>query len=227
MTPAVDPAAFRSDLLAHFDRNKRDLPWRMDRTPYRVMVSELMLQQTRVETVLPYYARWLEQFPTFEALAAASVDDVLRAWKGLGYYARARNLHKAAQVVRDRYQGVLPEDPAELRALPGVGEYTTGALASIVFGVAIPAVDGNVKRVLARLFDEATPSPKWLRAVAGDLVDPERPGDFNEAMMELGATVCTPRAPRCGDCPVRPHCFAYQRDTVLERPSPRRRPPRT
>ena len=216
-------AAFRAALLAHFDASRRALPWRVGRTPYRVMVSEFMLQQTRVETVIPYYERWMRRFPDFDALAGAEVDDVILEWKGLGYYSRARNLHRAAQVVRERYGGRLPADPDELRTLPGVGEYTAGAVASIAFGRAVPAVDGNVKRVLARLLDLERPAAGRLRREAARLVDPERPGDFNEAMMELGATVCTPRSPGCAECPVARWCRARMAGTVGERPGRGRR----
>ena len=213
-----DAAAFRAALLAHFDAGRRALPWRIGRTPYRVMVSEFMLQQTRVETVVPYYERWMRRFPDWDALADAKVDDVILQWKGLGYYSRARNLHRAARLVRERYGGRLPADPGELRTLPGVGEYTAGAVASIAFGRAVPAVDGNVRRVLARVLDRADPSQALLRREAARLVDPDRPGDFNEAMMELGATVCTPRAPRCAECPVARWCRARMAGTVGERP---------
>ena len=220
-----DPEDFRRALLDHFDRRRRPLPWRRGRTPYRVMVSEFMLQQTRAETVIPYYDRWLRRFPGWDALADAPADDVLLAWKGLGYYRRARSLHRTAMIVRERYGGRLPEDPAELRTLPGVGEYTAGAVASIAFGLPVPAVDGNVRRVLSRLMDVGDPTTTLLRDEATRLLDPERPGDFNEAMMELGATVCTPRSPRCGDCPVRPHCIADKAGTVSDRPLARRRRP--
>ena len=184
-----------------------------------------MLQQTRAETVIPYYDRWLRRFPGWDALADASADDVLLAWKGLGYYRRAQRLHRTAMIVRERYDGRLPEDPAELRTLPGVGEYTAGAVASIAFGLPVPAVDGNVKRVLSRLMDVGDPTAALLRDEATRLLDPERPGDFNEAMMELGATVCTPRSPRCADCPVRPHCSADKAGTVGDRPLVRQRRP--
>ena len=220
-----DPETFRRALLDHFDRRRRSLPWRRGRTPYRVMVSEFMLQQTRAETVIPYYDRWLRRFPGWDALADASADDVLLAWKGLGYYRRAQRLHRTAMIVRERYDGRLPEDPAELRTLPGVGEYTAGAVASIAFGLPVPAVDGNVKRVLSRLMDVGDPTAALLRDEATRLLDPERPGDFNEAMMELGAIVCTPRAPRCDDCPVRPHCSANKAGTVADRPLVRQRRP--
>ena len=220
-----DPEGFRRTLLDHFDRRRRPLPWRRGRTPYRVMVSEFMLQQTRAETAVPYYDRWLRRFPDWDALADAPADDVMLAWKGLGYYRRAQNLHRTAMIVRERYDGRLPEDPVELRTLPGVGEYTAGAVASIAFGLPVPAVDGNVKRVLSRLMDVGEPTAALLRDEATRLLDPERPGDFNEAMMELGATVCTPRTPRCADCPVRPHCMADKAGTVSDRPLVRRRRP--
>lgn len=189
------------------------------------MVSEFMLQQTRVETVIPYYGRWLARFPDWRTLADASDDEVLLEWKGLGYYGRARNLHRTATVVCERFGGRLPEDPRELRTLPGVGEYTAGAVASIAFGQTVPAVDGNVRRVLSRLLDVGDPTPARLRDEAARLIDPDRPGDFNEALMELGATVCTPRSPRCGDCPVGDECGALAAGTVTERPlrSARRR----
>jgi A/G-specific adenine glycosylase len=179
-----------------------------------------MLQQTRVETVMGYYGPWLERFPDVETLARASLDDVLLQWQGLGYYRRARNLHRAAAVVRERHDGRLPVGYAALRALPGVGEYTAGAVASIVFGEAVPAVDGNVRRVLARLFDESEPSPGWLRAVASRLVDFGRPGDWNQALMDLGATTCTPRTPDCARCPVAEWCDARARGTQAGRPAP-------
>ena len=219
----IDLPAFRNALLEHFDRTRRSLPWRSERTPYRVMVSEFMLQQTRVETVIPYYERWLRRFPGWGALAEAGEDEVLRAWAGLGYYRRARNLHSAARVVWEQFGGELPEDHEALRRLPGVGEYTAGAVASIVFGRAVPAVDGNVRRVLCRLFDLEAPTAGRLREEAAALVDPGRPGDFNEALMELGATVCTPGTPGCGVCPVREWCGARVAGTVGQRPARRPR----
>lgn len=180
-----------------------------------------MLQQTRVETVIPYYQRWLARFPDWRSLAGASDDEVLLAWKGLGYYGRARNLHRTAQVVCERFGGRLPQDPHDLRSLPGVGEYTAGAVASIAFGTAAPAVDGNVRRVLSRLLDVGDPTPAQLRDEATRLIDPDRPGDFNEALMELGATICTPRSPRCDVCPVGDECGALAAGTVAKRPLPR------
>lgn len=220
----VDAERFRSALLDHFDRTRRPLPWRTDRTPYRVLVSEFMLQQTRAETVLPYYARWLRRFPSWDALAAASADDVVREWQGLGYYARARNLHRAAQIVRARFGGRLPAEPHALMELPGVGEYTAAAVASIVHGRAVAAVDGNVRRVVARLLDAADPPASKVRRTAERLLDPRRAGDFNEAMMELGATLCRPGNPRCGACPVAAFCRARAAGTAARRPVRRRRP---
>lgn len=218
-------ASIRRRLLEFFDREKRDLPWRGESDPYRVWVSEVMLQQTRVDTAIPYYERWLALFPDVEALAAAGRDEVLEAWAGLGYYSRARNLHDAARVVRDRLDGRVPDTAADLRALPGVGLYVSGAVASIAFGRAEPAVDGNARRVLARLFDLAAPTERELRALATRLVPAERPGDFNQAVMELGATICLPRSPRCRQCPVATLCRARRRGTVALRPAPRRRAP--
>ena len=186
-----------------------------------MLVSEFMLQQTRVETVAPYYEKWLKRFPGFGALADAPLDEVMLAWKGLGYYSRARNLRQTAQMVRDNHGGELPEDPVALRTLPGIGEYTAGAVASIAFGRRVAAVDGNVRRVLARLLDLPHPTPAQLRRAAARLLDPDRPGDHNEAMMELGATICTPRAPRCGECPVAASCAALAAGTVSRRPAPR------
>jgi A/G-specific adenine glycosylase len=221
--PPDSYAELRRVLLAHYDEHQRRLPWRGETDPYRILVSEVMLQQTRVQTVVGYYEAWLSRFPDLESLAAADVDDVLEAWEGLGYYRRARNLHRTAQVVRERPDGSLPSGYEALRELPGVGEYTAGALASIAFGEVVPAPDGNVRRVLARLFDEPQPRPAWLREAAAALVDPERPGDWNQALMELGATVCTPRAPRCGACPLVAWCAANARGVQEERPVATRR----
>ena len=178
-----------------------------------------MLQQTRVDVVIPYYERWLALFPTVHALAGAGSDDVIRAWEGLGYYSRARNLHRAAGIVRERYAGRVPADLDALRALPGIGDYTAGAIASIAYGVPAPAVDGNVRRVLCRLLDEADPAPGRLRAAAAALVPRRRAGDFNQSLMELGATVCTPTRPACRRCPLSAMCRANAKGTQLERPA--------
>jgi len=219
------PADLRDALLAHYDRHARPLPWRADTDPYRVWVSEVMLQQTRVETVVPYYQAWMRRFPTLETLADAPEEAVLKAWEGLGYYRRARNLARGARVVRERFGGRLPADVGDLRSIPGVGEYTAGAVASIAFGRPEPAVDGNVRRVLARLCDRPEPTAGWLRDTASTLVCPERPGDFNQALMELGATLCTPRRPACGDCPWSGWCRARAAGTQEARPLPGRRAP--
>ena len=212
-------------VLERFDEHRRDLPWRRTADPYAIWVSEVMLQQTRVETVVPYYQRWLERFPTVAALAGAATDDVLREWQGLGYYSRARNLQRAARLVRERHGGRLPRDPSALRELPGVGEYTAGAVASIAYGARVPAVDGNVRRVLARVYDLERPTAAELRRRADDLVPPDRPGDFNQALMELGATICTPRAPSCPHCPLAAWCQARRLGVQEQRPVPRPRGP--
>jgi A/G-specific adenine glycosylase len=218
-----DTDAIRRALLDYFDGSARSLPWRGSSDPYAIWVSEVMAQQTRIDTVIPYYERWMARFPDIAALAGADTDDVLRHWQGLGYYGRARNLHTAARVVRERHGGELPSSYDDLLDLPGVGEYTAGAVSSIAFGVRAPAVDGNVRRVLARLYDEARPSAAWLRRRAAALVPGDRPGDFNQALMELGARVCTPRAPRCAVCPVAAHCDARANGTELDRPLPKPR----
>lgn len=221
-------ASLRRSLLAWYDAQRRELPWRAAAgeaaDPYRVWLSEVMLQQTRVETVKGYYARWLERFPTLAALAAAPLDEVLKAWEGLGYYSRARNFHRAAREVVARYGGRVPDEPAAFRALPGVGRYTAGAVMSIAFGRAEPLVDGNVRRVFARWLDAPQPKDAALWRLAAALVAGERPGDLNQAVMELGATVCTPQRPRCSACPVRAHCAAHAAGTQEARPA--RRPAR-
>jgi len=214
---------FSRKLLAWYARHKRALPWRDEPDPYRIWVSEIMLQQTQVETVIPYYQRWLARFPSVTALAAAPLHDVLAAWEGLGYYSRARNLHRAAQMVATERGGALPHTLAELLALPGIGRYTAGAIASIAFGVDAPVLDGNVKRVLARAFniqsDVKSPAgAKEMWALAGSLVPPGKAGDYNQALMDLGATVCTPRAPACERCPVRTLCAARRLGVQLQRP---------
>lgn len=213
--PIAGLRSFRTRLLRWYRANRRSLPWRSSRDPYRIWLSEIMLQQTRVETVMPYYARFLERFPTVADLAAAPLDDVLRLWAGLGYYSRARNLHAAArQVVRD-HAARFPTDFATLQTLPGVGRYTAAAVASIAAGEAVAVVDGNVKRVLARLCAmsgsvDAPATVERLWTIAQTLIDPRSPGDFNQAMMELGATICVPRSPVCATCPVHRDCLAVR-----------------
>ncbi len=213
---------FRLALLAFFDTQSRNLPWRADSDPYRVLVSEFMLQQTRVDTVIPYFERWMERFPDAASLAAAEQEEVLGEWQGLGYYSRARNLHRAVREVEERWDGHFPSDPDVLRSLPGVGRYTSGAVASIAFGAVVPAVDGNVRRVMARLADAPAPSAGELDEWTGSLVDPLRPGDFNQALMELGATVCTPRSPDCVECPVSAFCMSRIAGSQEARPTPKR-----
>lgn len=205
--------AMSEALLAWHRPDQRGLPWRGRNDPYAVWVSEIMLHQTRSTTVIPYYHRFLERFPTLQALAAASIDDLLKAWEGLGYYARARNLHEAARRVVAQHGGEVPTNLAALLALPGIGRYTAGAILSIGFGLDAPVVDGNVTRVLARVFDIDRPTADGpvrsaLWRLAEWLLPAGRAGGFNEALMDLGATVCTPRSPRCAECPWRPWCRA-------------------
>ncbi|OPY84266.1 MAG: putative A/G-specific adenine glycosylase YfhQ [Syntrophus sp. PtaU1.Bin208] len=201
-------------LLSWYDKNKRLLPWRTTVDPYAIWLSEIMLQQTQVEAVIPYYRRFLEQFPTIQELARAPLEAVLKAWENMGYYSRARNLHAAARLVMDSHGGQLPENPAELRALPGIGPYTAGAILSIAFGKPLPAVDGNVKRVLSRLFAVDRPldvgsTQQFISALAEKLVPIKEPGLFNSALMELGALVCRPGIPQCTRCPLTSICLAH------------------
>jgi A/G-specific adenine glycosylase len=201
---ATKLASIRRKLLNWYDKHRRDLPWRRTGDPYAIWISETMLQQTQVATVLPYYEKFLRAFPTIEALDRATRERVLRAWSGLGYYRRAENLKKAARQIRRVHGGALPREFGALSQLPGIGEYTAGALMSIAFHQRHAAVDGNVRRVLGRLF--ALSDPKQLHAIAGALVPRARPGDFNQALMELGATLCTPRDAQCEQCPLSANC---------------------
>ncbi len=200
-----DLPAFRRALLSWYRRHRRDLPWRRTRDPYRIWVSEIMLQQTRVAAVLEHYRMFLKRFPDLRALATASESAVLAAWSGLGYYRRARMLHRCAQEIVSNNRSKFPHDPDTLRALPGIGRYTAGAIASIAFDQPIAVVDGNVERVVQRMVG-ATLSQREIWARAQELVSQSRPGDFNQAMMELGAMVCTPKQPKCGACQVRKWC---------------------
>lgn len=207
------PAHVRSQLLDWYAADHRDLPWRRTHDPYRILVAEYLLQRTRIKTGLPYYERFIARFPTARELAKASLDDVLAAWEGLGFYGRARRLHAAAQVIVDRHAGEVPASFEALAGLPGIGPYTAGAVGSIAFGLSVPAVDGNVTRVLARLFrihEDVTKreTAMRIRDLAARLVPPDRPGMFNQALMELGATVCTPTAPACPACPLEDLCLA-------------------
>jgi A/G-specific adenine glycosylase len=206
---------FAGQLLAWYDRHRRVLPWRAptgQRTePYAVWLSEIMLQQTTIAAVIPYFLRFLDRWPTVADLAAAPLDDVLTEWAGLGYYARARNLHACAKTVVERHAGIFPADRAALQALPGVGDYTSGAISAIAFDIPAAAIDGNAERALSRLFAIETPMPAAkpeLRRIGESLVPPDRPGDFAQALMDLGATICTPRKPSCVLCPWRESCQA-------------------
>jgi A/G-specific adenine glycosylase len=224
------PEVFSIRLLNWYAEHARQLPWRGDPDPYKVWISEMMLQQTRVGTVIPYYLRWIERFPSIPALAAASEQDVLSAWEGLGYYSRARNLHRAAQVMMEKYSGQLPDDVQELQRLPGIGRYTAAAIASIAFGRDEPALDGNIRRVLSRLFDVSLParSPageKRLWELAGAHLPPGRAGDYNQALMDLGASICTPRSPACTRCPLAELCQARLLGVQEERPVMEPKPP--
>jgi A/G-specific adenine glycosylase len=222
-SPGPEPAQLHRRLLAWYDRHGRDLPWRRTRDPYPVWLSEVMLQQTRVATAEPYYHSFLDRFPTVAALARARPADVLAAWAGLGYYRRARHLHEAARTVVREHRGRVPDDPEAFRRLPGVGRYTAGAVLSICFDRPLAVLDGNVARVLSRVYalpgsirDPRGAARLW--ALADSLVPMRRPGDWNQAMMELGATMCVPRAPRCGECPIRTQCRALALGRVAEFP---------
>jgi A/G-specific adenine glycosylase len=217
-----------SRLLAWWDTGHADYPWRRNRDPYAIWVAEIMLQQTQVLTVIPYYERWLGEFPTIQTLAKASLDEVLRVWQGLGYYSRARNMHAAAQTLVTDFDGRLPQSVSELMKLKGIGRYTAGAIASIAFDQQVPVLDGNVIRILTRLTDLSenitrSATRKHLWELAADLVPAHRAGDFNQALMELGQQVCSPAQPRCLLCPLTADCLARLRGTQLERPV---RPPR-
>ncbi|WP_127463044.1 A/G-specific adenine glycosylase, partial [Paenibacillus elgii] len=211
MSSSEQKQYFSTELLSWYRRHKRDLPWRRSRNPYHIWVSEIMLQQTRVDTVIPYFNRFMDKFPTVEALAEAPEDEVLKAWEGLGYYSRARNLQSAVREVKERYGGVVPDTKEEVSSLKGVGPYTTGAILSIAYNKPEPAVDGNVMRVLSRYFliedDIMKGSTRVsMEKLAQELIPEGAAGDFNQALMELGALVCTPKSPSCLTCPVMAHC---------------------
>lgn len=224
-------ASFREKLLAWYDANKRDLPWRRTQDPYKIWISEIMLQQTRVDTVIPYYERFLNWFPTVADLAQASEEKLLKAWEGLGYYSRVRNMQKAAQQIMEEHGGVFPSSYESISKLKGIGPYTAGAIASIAFGLAEPAVDGNVMRVLARLFevdyDIGVPTNrKIFQAMMEILIDPARPGDFNQALMDLGSDIESPVNPRPEESPVKEFSAAYQHGTMDRYPikAPKKKP---
>ena len=218
----------RRKLLAWYDKTKRDLPWRKTKDPYSIWVSEIMLQQTQVKTVIPYYERWVKILPTIDKLANAPEQKILKLWEGLGYYSRAKNLKKSALIIHKKMNGNLPKTVKDLQNLPGIGRYTAGAISSIAFGLKAPVLDGNVKRVFSRLFcinDNGTTSSfeNCLWEIAEDLLPVRRPGDFNQALMELGATVCTPKSPTCQQCPVRTICHAFLKDSVNKFPSTKKK----
>ncbi|KZB90308.1 A/G-specific adenine glycosylase [Bacillus sp. VT 712] len=223
---------FQHDLISWFETEQRILPWRQDQDPYKVWVSEIMLQQTRVDTVIPYFNNFIEKFPTIVDLAYAPEDDVLKAWEGLGYYSRARNLQAAVREVHEQYGGKVPHTPDEISKLKGVGPYTTGAILSIAYGVPQPAVDGNVMRVLSRILsiwdDIAKPKTrKVFEEVVHEIISKDSPSFFNQGLMELGAIVCTPTSPSCLLCPVREHCRAFEQGVQQELPvKSKKKPPR-
>jgi A/G-specific adenine glycosylase len=228
MIKGLELILFRQQLLGWFREFQRDLPWRRTRDPYRIWISEIMLQQTRVAAVIPYYERFLECFPDVQALAKAPQDEVLRLWSGLGYYSRARNLQKAAQQIVTSHNGIFPETEEEVLALPGIGNYTAAAILSMAHGKHHAVLDGNVARVLARLFaihGDLREVQRWqaLQKMASALLDPSAPGDWNQAVMELGATVCTPKSPQCPLCPVSKSCRALKAGLAEELPEKRKK----
>lgn len=219
----VEISAFQADLITWFMKEQRELPWRKDQDPYKVWVSEIMLQQTRVDTVIPYFNRFMHKFPTVEALAEADQEEVLKAWEGLGYYSRVRNLQSAVKEVHTQYGGQVPNTLEDISSLKGVGPYTAGAILSIAYGVPEPAVDGNVMRVLSRILlikeDIAKPATrKVFEQAVRVLISKENPSAFNQALMELGALICTPTSPSCLLCPVREHCIAFHQGAQHELP---------
>jgi len=220
---------FARRILQWYSENARNLPWRSDQRPYPVWVSEIMLQQTRVDTVLPYFKKWMVRFPTIQVLAAAREDSVLRIWEGLGYYARARNMHRTARILVHRFKGTLPSDVHELSNLPGIGQYTAAAIASIAFGADEPAIDANARRILPRFFNVGVRTKfgtghRRLEALARRQLPTGRAGEFNQALMDLGAAICLPRQPRCGICPVKSLCAARRLGIQDRLPVVTRRP---
>ncbi|MFW6285237.1 MAG: A/G-specific adenine glycosylase [Bacillota bacterium] len=218
-----DPKNFAHDLVGWFRENKRDLPFRFDKDPYRIFVSELMLQQTQIDTMIPYYRRFMERFPTVSDLADAHIDEVMELWAGLGYYRRARYLHESAQIIRDEYNGIFPKDLNAIESLKGVGRYTARAIHSIAFNATSPAVDGNVMRVMTRIlgYDGDIRKTKHMRAIEETLkpaIKEVNPGDFTESLMEVGALICKKSNPLCEDCPLNRYCFAYKHDKQSDFP---------
>lgn len=227
-----DREKFQTLLLAWYDENKRDLPWRKTEDPYHIWVSEVMLQQTQVDTVIPYFERFIERFPTVESLAEADEEEVLKMWEGLGYYSRARNLQTAVREVKETYGGIVPDNEEEISALKGVGPYTAGAILSIAYGKPVPAVDGNVMRVLSRvllIFDDISKvkTRKLFEAAVRAMIPDDAASRFNQALMELGAIICTPKSPGCLLCPVRSECRAFHEGVETELPvKAKKKPPK-
>jgi A/G-specific adenine glycosylase len=222
--PHVNPTEFRRRLLGWYELHKRDLPWRRTKDPYAIWISEAMLQQTQVASVIPYYERFLKAFPTIGALDRAPLDKVLALWSGLGYYRRAESLKKSARIVMERHRGRLPKSYDDLCKLPGIGEYTAGALLSIAFGLPYAAIDGNARRVLARVFFPVGETK--LRQIGRSIVSRTRPGQFNQSLMELGSVICTPANPRCAACPVATLCAARNNRSLQSRLSQKKPAPR-
>ncbi|MDA9472224.1 A/G-specific adenine glycosylase [Enterococcus sp. 5H] len=215
--------AFQEDFIVWYEQEKRNLPWRVNLDPYRIWISEIMLQQTRVDTVIDYYYRFMEWFPTIQDLADAPEDKLLKAWEGLGYYSRARNLKVAAQQIVTDFNGQMPNSIDEIRQLKGIGPYTAGAIGSIAFNLPEPAVDGNVMRVVSRLFEidadiAKAGSRKVFEEAMYKIIDQKRPGDFNQAMMDLGSAICTPTSPKCEECPIQSYCLSYEKNTMTNFP---------
>ncbi|MFC0277299.1 A/G-specific adenine glycosylase [Enterococcus devriesei] len=214
---------FQADFLAWYQQEKRNLPWRYNHDPYRIWISEIMLQQTRVDTVIDYFYRFMEEFPTIKALAVAPEDKLLKVWEGLGYYSRARNLQAAAKQIMEEFDGDFPTTVEAIRSLKGVGPYTAGAISSIAFEIPEPAIDGNVMRVVSRLFcveeDIAKASSRGVFDEAmRTIISPTEPGDFNQAMMDLGSSICTPKSPQCESCPIQNYCQAYKENRQTDFP---------
>jgi A/G-specific adenine glycosylase len=229
IVPSHRLADFRMRLLKWFRRHKRDMPWRRSRYPYRIWVAEVMLQQTRIAAVMPYYSKFLRRFPSVRALARATNAEVLQYWSGLGYYSRARNLHRAAREIVSRHSGKFPNTYEAALELPGIGRYTAAAVLSIAYGSPLAVLDGNVARILARLGalrGDLREPKRWkeLENVAEALLAKSAPGDWNQALMELGETICTPRSPHCETCPVAAYCAARKRGLVEKIPDPRKKP---
>lgn len=213
----------QDDFLSWYEREKRNLPWRVNLDPYRIWISEIMLQQTRVDTVIDYYYRFMTEFPTIEKLAQAPEEKLLKVWEGLGYYSRARNLKIAAQQIMANFDGKMPQTIKELLSLKGIGPYTAGAIGSIAFHLPAPAVDGNVMRVVSRLFEltediSKSSSRKVFEEAMNQIISPSRPGDFNQAMMDLGSSICTPTSPNCPNCPLQRYCSSYKQQTMEQFP---------